>query len=152
MMSFQLLLSAVFIGCKNTIPESGIYTIERSNFQNTCGEFWGSPNAPGFPETGFNLDVDEQSSTVTVDEYWILDIQDNTTSLTEEYGEMTHPDNYTISVNQEWYFEWSSPKMASGYIGLFVLCDGNCPNSEPSIPADVLPCSVSWDYLLEKLE
>ena len=151
-MNVTLFLLSIFVGCGTNIPESGIYTIERSNFQNTCGDFWSSEGAPGFPETSINLDVDEQRNTVTFDEEWVLDIQDNTTSLTKVYGEMTHPDNYTISINLEFYFEWSTSRTASGYIGMFVLCEGNCPDSEPSIPADVLPCSVSWDYLLEKFE
>lgn len=152
MMVFVFLSSSLFVGCGNPIPESGMYTIERSNFQNTCGDFWSSDAAPGFPENSIYLDVDEQNNTVTMDEGWVMDLQGNTTSLTKEYGGMPYPDNYTISINLEFYFEWSSPQKASGTVGMFVLCDGNCPDSEPSIPADVLPCSVTWDYLLEKSE
>ena len=138
------------VGCMTATPESGIYTIETSNYQNTCSEAWGY--YAGLPNTSFNIDVDEEDKLVTIDEYWELELQENVATLSELNGEMTHPDNYTISISKEWYFAWTTSQSAAGYVGVFILCEGNCPASDPSIPAEELPCQVSADYLLEKFE
>ena len=72
-------------------------------------------------------------------------------TLTKEFAEMDHPNNDTVSFNQEWHFEWNSDKTTSGYVGVFMLCNGKCPDSEPSTPADIAPFPLLWDDLLEKL-
>ena len=138
------------IGCVTFTPESGVYTIENSNYQNTCSEVWGTH--AGLPHTSFNIDVDEDDNLVTIDEYWELELQDNVATLSEMNSEMTHSDDYTISLSKEWYFSWNEPHSATGYVGIFILCEGECPASDPSVPAEELPCQVSADYLIEKFE
>ena len=158
-MWFSLLLFGLGCSLEPIHPDSGTYLMTPVELDNGCGPWYDIEDFESLEPQELEIEVrrnDKELEITFHSEYpesYILDLEDNIATYSTIFQQSWSDDEtYVLTQTQEWYFEWSTPTSSYGYVGIYVRCNGDCPEAAPNFGAEILPCSSNLYSSLKKVE